>query len=191
MELVTPRLILRDFTPEDLPALRASHADPRRAEFSGPRESGSEFAHALLTRFLVWSAEWPRQNDQLAIVERGEGEGLIGSCGIRLQGCEPGRGEFGLELAPERWGRGLATEAARAILRFAFHDLGLREVRGVTVTENARVQRLLARLGFIQAETRPGPAWMQARGWSQTEWRLIAAPSGPDGSRRFLLSFFL
>jgi RimJ/RimL family protein N-acetyltransferase len=44
----------------------------------------------------------------------------------------------------------------------------------MTVTENTRVQRLVERLGFTKAGTRPGPDWMEPRGWSQTEWSLAA-----------------
>ena len=174
MEILTPRLLLRDFTAADLPAFLTYQTDPRQAEFYGPDEVGPEQARGLFQRFLDWAAEVPRRNFQLAIAERdGSGE-AIGSCGVRLQGCEPGTAEFGLEIASGHQGRGFATEAARAILAFAFDDLGVREVLGTTVTENDRVQRLVARLGFTKVETRPGPDWMRARGWSETVWRLTA-----------------
>lgn len=92
--------------------------------------------------------------------------------------------EFGLQLAADYWGRGLATEAARAMLQLAFLDLDLREVCGVTVTENTRGQRLVTRLRFTRLEPRPGPDWMRARGWSQTVWRLTnALPSHPAPRR--------
>lgn len=170
MEITTPRLILREFTQEDLPALLLYQADPRYSEFHGPEETGPDLAHKLIGMFLAWAAERPRQNYQLAIAQRDHPEEVIGSCGVRLQGCEAGGAEFGLELAPDHWGRGFAREAARAILEFAFRDLGVEEVRGITITENARVQRLVERLGFTRVETRPGPAWMQTRGWSETVW---------------------
>lgn len=169
MKIVTPRLILRDFRAEDLPAYLAGWEDPRHAEFYGPEEVGPDFARSLFNRFLDWAAERPRRNYQLAIVQK---DRLIGSCGVRMEGCEPGIAEFGLELAPESWGRGLASEAARAMLRFGFRDLGVREVRGETVTENVRVQRLVERLGFTRVGVKAGPDWMQDRGWTQTEWRL-------------------
>ena len=183
MDITTPRLILRDFTADDLPAFLAYQSDPRHSEFYGPQEIGPEHARSLLERFVAWAAESPRQNYQLAIVplvQRDDSQELIGSCGVRLQGCAAGMAEFGLQLAPESWGRGFATEAARAILSYAFSDLDVHEVRGVTVTENARVQRLVARLGFTKVEMRPGPAWMRTRGWSQTEWRLTREEWGPE-----------
>ena len=172
MEIVTPRLILREFSAMDLPALVANYTDPRSTEFYGPEDLDPEQAPRLIQLFLDWAAAAPRQNYQLAIARREAPAESIGNCGVRLEGCEAGLGEFGLELSPGHWGRGFATEAARAILAFAFHDLGVREVRGVTVTENTRVQRLVERLCFARVETRPGPAWMRSRGWSETVWGL-------------------
>jgi RimJ/RimL family protein N-acetyltransferase len=97
---------------------------------------------------------------------------LIGCCGVRGERLEVGNAEFGIELDPRWWGRGVATEAARAILGFGFRELGLEEVRALSVTENSRLSRLVSKLGFAVLDRRPGPAWIAARGWSQTEWRL-------------------
>ena len=172
MEILTPRLLLREFTPGDLPAFLAYQTDPRQTEFYGPEDLDPGLAAGLIEKFIAWSDAFPRQNYQLAIAQRETPASIIGSCGVRLEGCEPGLGEFGLELAAEHWGRGFAGEAAQATLRFAFEDLCLREVRGVTVTQNTRVQRLITRLGFRKVETRPGPSWMRARGWSETVWAI-------------------
>lgn len=174
MEIVTPRLILREFTAGDLPAFQAHHSDPRLLEFYGPEDVGPEQTRGLLERFIHWAAESPRRNYQLAIARREDPQEPIGTCGVRLEGCEAGRAEFGLQLAPDCWGYGFAAEAARAILELGFRDLGLREIHGVTVTENTRVQRLVARLGFLPVETRSGPPWMSGRGWSETVWGITA-----------------
>ena len=42
--------------------------------------------------------------------------------------------EFGIEIAPSAWGRGLATEASRALLAFAFRELRVSTLTGVSVT---------------------------------------------------------
>ncbi|HKI06406.1 MAG TPA: GNAT family N-acetyltransferase [Thermoanaerobaculia bacterium] len=182
MQIITQRLILRDFNAEDLPAFLETHSDPRSDEFYGPGETGPDFLRDLFEKFLRWAAEAPRRNYQLAIAGREDPRELMGSCGVRLEGCEAGMAAFGLEISPQHWGRGLASEAAGAILDFGFRDLGLREVRGDTITENVRVQRLVERLGFTRTGTRPGPGWLRARGWSQTDWRLTreAWTAAPD-----------
>lgn len=174
MELTTARITLRDFTPDDRAALGAYQSDPRYAELYGPEEIGNERAVDLLDMFLRWSIELPRQNFQLAIIERDASPALIGCVGVRFKGLEEGVAEFGLELAPQRWGRGLATEAARALLSHAFRELGLRMAIAISVTQNHRVARVLDKLGFHSTGIRAGADWMRGRGWSETEWRLTA-----------------
>ncbi|MGH9847926.1 MAG: GNAT family N-acetyltransferase [Blastocatellia bacterium] len=171
MEIVTKRLLLREFTEGDLPALIAYQADPRYAEF-WPDATPTDHARELFHMFRRWVDECPRHNYQLAVARIRTPHELIGCCGLRGQGMDAGMAEFGIELAPRWWGHGFATEAARAILGFGFRELGLRDVRGVSVTENAGVTNVVSRLGFTLLGRRPGPAWMSDRGWSQTEWRL-------------------
>jgi RimJ/RimL family protein N-acetyltransferase len=173
-DLVTRRLLLRDFAETDLPALEAYQADPRYTEF-WPDSASAGRARELLTVFQQWAVECPRLNYQFAIVLLNGSRELIGSCGLRRQGMGDGTAEFGIEIAPLSWGRGYAKEAANAMLRFGFGELGLHEVRGISVTENIRVASLVSRLGFTAVGNRAGPSWMAARGWSQTEWQLTRA----------------
>ncbi len=171
MEIVTERLRLREFTGGDLPVLVGYHADSRYGEFAGPDDPQAD-ARELFRMFIRWADERPRRNYQLAVAERGQSGELLGCCGVRTGGFDAGRAEFGIELAPDWWRHGYATEAARAILEFGFHELGLQAIGAVSVTENAPVTRLAQRLGFRVVGRRPGPAWMEARGWSHTEWAL-------------------
>ena len=171
MEITTERLLLREFIDGDLPALVAYQADPRYAEF-WPEEAPLGHGRQLLDKFRGWATERPRHNYQLAVAQFNSPHELIGSCGLRGHGLDATTAEFGIELAPQSWGHGYATEAARAILDFGFRDLGLLEVRGVSVTENWRVTEMLSRLEFTRLGSQPGPAWMKARGWSQTKWQL-------------------
>lgn len=171
MELLGERIVLREHTGEDGVALAAYQGDPRYLQLSPPEADLPVHAQGLVDRFVAWARERPRRNYQLAITHRGTGL-LIGSCGLRGAGMAAGSAEFGLELAPDWWGRGLATEASRILLRFGFETLALEEILGVAVSENTRVARLVRELGFVERGTRAGDAWMQARGWSFTEWLL-------------------
>jgi RimJ/RimL family protein N-acetyltransferase len=171
MEIFTKRLLLREFAEEDLPGLVAYQADPRYAEF-WPDTAPGNHTRELLALFRRWAVDDPRRNYQLAMAPLGAPQELIGCCGLRGQGLDAGRAEFGIEVAPRWWGHGYATEAARALLRVGFRELELQEVRGVSVTENTRVTSMLSRLGFASVGSPAGPAWIATRGWSQTEWRL-------------------
>jgi ribosomal-protein-alanine N-acetyltransferase len=173
MQIITRRFLLREFTGDDGPALCAYHADPRYAEFYPPEELGPDHARQLLLRFMQWSTERPRRNYQFAIVHLRNPQGLLGCCGLRGEGFDADQAELGIELAPSHWGRyGYAIEVASAMLDFGFRDLCLQEVRGFSNSANTLVTRLAYRYGAVKIGVRPGPGWMSARGWSQTEWRL-------------------
>ena len=175
MEIATERCLLREFTEADAPAFLAYQADPRYAEFYAHEEATPEHSRALLRLFQEWGSEQPRRNYQLAIAKRRDPRQLLGCCGLRQEGSVAGTAELGLELAAWSWGQGYATEAARALLGFGFVELRLEEVRSVSVSANARVVALARRIGLTKTGTRPGSAWMRARGWEYTEWRLTRA----------------
>src|SRR3954469_23532046 len=65
--------------------------------------------------------------------------------------------EVGWRLAPVWWGRGLATEAARASVAYGFDTLGLRSVVSIIDERNARSQRLAERLGMTRGRDRLHP----------------------------------
>lgn len=84
-------------------------------------------------------------------VYRENGE-LIGFCGLdHLWGGE--EIEIGYWLAPDYWGKGLATEAAQAVLRYGFGRLGLLRIVAVAHPENQASIRVLEKLGMAFEKT--------------------------------------
>jgi RimJ/RimL family protein N-acetyltransferase len=74
---------------------------------------------------------------------------LIGFCGLRRADVVP-EPELLFGLSEIHWGRGLATEAARAVLQYAISDLGLEAIGAATDVLNVRSIRVLDRLGMSQ-----------------------------------------
>jgi len=172
MKIVTKRFLLRDFVEGDFLAFAAYHADPRSLEFYGAEEAKPGHARELLDLIKTWAGEHPKRNYQLAIIQRNESQLLVGCCGLRSSGSEAGKAELGIELAPQYWGRyGYAIEVMRALVEFGFGSLRLKEINGGTVSANSRIARLASLFGAV-AVTRPTPAWMVAKGWSQVEWQV-------------------
>jgi RimJ/RimL family protein N-acetyltransferase len=169
--LQSQRILLRDFVEADVVAFHNYRSDPRYAEFYEPGVGACDESRRLVARFAAWSTELPRRNFQLAIVER-QSARLIGCCGLRMRGLPHGYAEFGIEIAPERWGRGLAAEASRVLLELGFQRLALEEVRCVSVTQNARLATLARSLGFEPLRIRRGDGWTRARRWTLTDWAL-------------------
>ncbi|MFQ5961073.1 MAG: GNAT family N-acetyltransferase [Candidatus Methylomirabilales bacterium] len=149
MNIITDRLLLRDFTEADAPKLIAYHSYARYLEFYAPDDREPSRVRKLLGTFISWSMERPRQRYQLAITLD---EHLIGTCGVRKETPDSMEAEFGCELDPDYWGRGYAQEASRAILAFGFGTLELRRVWARVVPENTRAVRLAESLGLRRKE---------------------------------------
>lgn len=169
MAITTKRFLLRDFTEDDGSAFLAYHADPKSLALYGPEEAVPGHAERLLQTFAFWASERPRRNFQLAVVRLKEPQVLVGCCGLRRAGLDDLRAEFGIELAPEYWGRhGFAIEIARAMIEFGFSKLGLQEIFGSTASDNTRVKRLATWFGATEVVGGAGPACR----WDKTEWQM-------------------
>jgi RimJ/RimL family protein N-acetyltransferase len=171
MELAGERIYLREFAASDVGALFTIHSDPHALRYYPPELGTPEHAQMLVEMFIRWAAENPRLNFQLAIVDRTT-KVLLGSCGIRREGCLAGQGEFGIGIGRDWWGKGIAQEAAKIVLAFAFAELELDEIRAVAVVENEAVTKFLQRLGFSPGMRRRGDAWMVKKGLSAIDWRM-------------------
>lgn len=71
-----------------------------------------------------------------------------GCAGLRPYLQDPNVVEFGIHLLPEYWGRGLAEEAGRAVIAYAFTNTNARRLFAGHHPDNHRSRRLLANLGF-------------------------------------------
>ena len=165
MEFPGKLTLLREFEKRDVAALLAIHSDPRFLRYYAPELGTPEHTQMLVERFIEWSVENPRRNFQLAIADR-ETKTLLGSCGVRTKDCPQGQAEFGIGIGADWWGKGIASEAARMILRFAFRKLHLKEIRGVTVSENEAARKFASQPGFSLGIPRRGEAWMLQKNWS-------------------------
>ncbi len=147
MELITARLILREFVAGDWPAVLAYQRDPRYLRLYEWADRAEADVRRFVNMFIEQQKQQPRTRFQLAITLKGDGR-LIGNAGIRQGSGGAHEGEIGYELAPDEWGRGYATEAARAVVRFGFEELGLRRVSAWCVADNVASARVLEKVGL-------------------------------------------
>jgi len=144
--LHTHHLTLRELTLADGPALSTILADPEVMRYS---VRGVMTAHAT-DEFIQWCMESYADSGfgPWAIVDKASGE-LAGFCGLnqeRVDGAD--EIELGYRLAPQFWGRGLATEAVRATLEHGFGVLGLASVIAIVQPGNAASVRVIQKAGF-------------------------------------------
>jgi len=147
--LETDRLVLREWREEDRAPFAAMNADPRVAEFLSRPLDRAE-SDAFVDRIVN---HWADDGHGLWAVERREDGRFIGFVGLAVPNFAAAFTpcvEVGWRLAPEAWGHGYATEAAREALRFGFEELGLAEIVSFTVPSNARSRAVMERIGLTR-----------------------------------------
>ena len=145
--LETERIRLRRWREADREPFAALNADPLVMEhFPGPLTR--EESDAMIARIEAGIEE--RGFGFLAAEERQTGAflGFIGLSSPRFEAPFTPCVEIGWRLARSGWGRGLATEGARAALAWGFEELGLDEIVAFTVPENVRSRRVMEKLGM-------------------------------------------
>jgi RimJ/RimL family protein N-acetyltransferase len=150
IRLSTERLLLRPFRREDIERVAAWQSLPEVCRFLywEPR-SREESQVALAKRMTETRLE--RDDDVLALaVERREDGLLLGDASVLLRSVEHRQVEIGYVFHPDIAGHGYATEAARALVAFAFDELDAHRVFARTDARNAPSAALLHRLGMRQ-----------------------------------------
>jgi RimJ/RimL family protein N-acetyltransferase len=144
--LETERLRLRPCEPADLDALHALFTDPDVRRFLWDDRVIARGETAGVIEASVASFASRGFGQWLAFPRAGDGA-LVAFSGLRVV---PGGTDVELlyALAPARWGQGLASEAARAVLRHGFAALGLSRILARTDAPNAASIRVMQRLGM-------------------------------------------
>ena len=143
--LETARLRLRMFRREDLGALSEITSDPVAMRYIGHGRTLSREETRLNLDSII--AAFRRRGFGRWALESKETGAVVGYCGLSLGDAEAGV-ELAYLLARSEWGRGLASEAGRACLRYAFETLRLDSVAGLTLHGNRRSRRVLEGLGM-------------------------------------------
>jgi RimJ/RimL family protein N-acetyltransferase len=147
--VTTERLLLREWLPSDREPFARMNADPRVVEFlSRPLDRAA--SDELVDRI---EARWASDGHGLWAVERRDDRAFIGFVGLAAPTFEAAFTpcvEIGWRLDAAAWGRGYATEGARAALRFGFEEHDLAEIVSFTVPANRRSRAVMERLGMTR-----------------------------------------
>lgn len=140
----TARLALRRWTLVDRDAFRAmlSHAETMRYQHDGVPLTPDEADAALFTtieRYEKGYGDW--------VIVRLEDGCILGESGLTIE-KESSEIEIGYMLDPPHWGQGYATEAATAVMRYAFDQLKLERLIALVRPKNERSIRVLEKLGM-------------------------------------------
>jgi RimJ/RimL family protein N-acetyltransferase len=155
----TDRLLLRRWHDDDLDALAAMNADPEVMRYVGdgrphPREQGA----ASLARY---EQDWEARGFGLFAVELRADGAVAGWVGLAVPEFLPEimpAVEIGWRLARPYWGTGIATEAAREVLRFAFEYARLPRLVSICHVDNTASAKVMGKLGMTEERRTVVPA---------------------------------
>lgn len=159
--LDTPRLFLRRFTPEDVDNLWELDSDPEvMRHLNGGRPTPYDSVRETdLPRFLTYHQEHAGLGYWAA--EERESREFIGRFFLKRDRADPQSIELGYRLKRSVWGKGYATEGARALIRKAFEELDAPRVTAYTTPENAASWRVMEKAGLSLVRV----FVLEGRGW--------------------------
>lgn len=150
MKIQTNRLIIDEILWKDAEQVHTIHSIPEVDKFNtlGLPKDLKE------TKNLIQPAIEDQSNEirkQFAwIIKSKTTNEIIGLCGMFLTADKFKMGEIYYKLIPEHWGKGYATEIAKALVNFGFNDLKLHRIEAGAAVENLKSLRVLEKIGMTQ-----------------------------------------
>lgn len=146
----TPRLLLREVTEADIPAIHELHSLPETDQYNtmGIPET-LRVTHDLVHTWLQMQEATPRTLYVFAIVLK-ENPQLAGLFGMILSAPKKKSAEVWYKLHKDHWRRGYASEALECMLQFAFETLALHRIEAGCAVENMASIRVLEKAGMLR-----------------------------------------
>jgi RimJ/RimL family protein N-acetyltransferase len=143
--LQTERLLLREMTEADAEHLVRLGQNPNVTRYLPDTPlAGVEEARRLLETVVF--PQYANRIGRWAVILRDTGE-FIGWCGLKYY-ADANEYDLGYRYFEEHWGRGYATEAARAVLRYGVEHLRGARIVGKAMVANAGSRRVLEKIGL-------------------------------------------
>jgi len=142
----TKRLYLREFTIEDAQLLLELNSDPRVTKYTEFRTMSTlEEAKKKLNSDIL--LQYQNKLGRWAVFIKSNDE-FIGWCGVKYSETDKAH-TLGYRFFYKHWGKGYATEAAKASLEYAFNVLKLKEVIAKAMKENRASINVMKKIGMV------------------------------------------
>jgi RimJ/RimL family protein N-acetyltransferase len=146
----TDRLILRNWEERDRELFFRINSDDTVMEFFPFRRDRAR-SDAMMNKLRDEAASLGYGFTAVEVAASGACIGFVGLHDAEIEPLVPaGTLEIGWRLAPEFWGHGYVTEAAEAMLRFGFEELGQPEIISFAVWNNDRSTAVMRRIGMTR-----------------------------------------
>lgn len=173
MRLETERLIIRELVEHDWRPLLGIEQQPKVVRYMTQEPQTEPSIRAYVERGMLAARDVPRLVFDFAITERGD-DTLIGRVGMRRTESEPQMAMLWFLVDPRLAGRGYATEAARALLAYAFDEVGLHRVWGDCDPRNPASGRVMEKVGMRREGHLVENAWIKGEWCDSVLYAILA-----------------
>lgn len=141
--ITTPRLTLSPFQPTDWPFFLRLRESPDIMRFMG------DISPAKETRLLFAR----RLNAAHTFVIRQHHDATpLGDIGLQISHLYPQEADIGYVIIPQAQGKGIASEAVRAVCDYAFQHVGVTAINAYVLADNKGSVRILEKTGFVRTQ---------------------------------------
>ena len=171
MELITSRLLLREFVAGDYQALRDLESRPEMHTYERDLPNEAETRKSL-DEFIQNQREEPRITYKFAITIP-PNETAKGILKLSRQWEEIREWEVGWAMHPEEWGKGYALEAARGVMDWAFKEMNVHRIVAFCHEGNSASVRVMEKLGMHQDGLLRETRWLRGRWWDEYVYSIL------------------
>lgn len=141
------QVVLREFSLEDVDDVVAIIGDDKVTTWLSFDSRNRDQAVAMIEGAIERARQESRTEFYLGVA-RHDDDRVIGFARIGLSGVQAGK--LGYAIAAQEWGRGYSTDAARALVTYAFKELGLHRITAAIGPDNAASIAVVQQLGFAR-----------------------------------------
>ena len=171
MELVTPRLRIREFNEADFLPLCEMNAFPEMHTFEREPPSAAE-TRRTLEAYINNAMQLPRTNYQLAITVP-PGDSVRGIIKLSRQWEASREWEIGWAVHPADWGKGFAAEAAWHVMDWGFKQLNIHRLVAFCHASNAASVRVMEKLGMHRDGVLRETRWLHGKWWDEYVYAIL------------------
>lgn len=173
--LKTERLIISDHTPDDLEAMHKLLSDPVAMYYLPDIKTNTMDESLQNLNTAIEESGLTDRKKYFFKMEYGYNHQYVGEIGftVRLD-TPPGRiVNLGYFILPEFWGKGIVTEAACEVIRFAFEEANVIKVETGCISENKVSEKVMIKLGMVKEANYLMHVWHDNRLKNRVEYRLF------------------
>jgi len=173
-ELETQRLILRELSPEDAPAIEAAWQNsPTQWRYQAVEPEEFTNLPGRIANYLKYRGDGERRRIYDYVARLKSDGSVIG--GVSLGRSHPAIASIGLRVA-DSYGRcGHGTELARAMLAFGFGELNLNRIEADVALENQPCLRVMEKVGMRREGVARECIFAQGRWWTEARYAMLAS----------------